>query len=85
MIADLFRMKEPEVSKTRQIVCTCTTETACCVALQTEPIDESVSADLSAGFKALGDPHRVAVICPPRPDRCVWSISNATFRSANPR
>jgi ArsR family transcriptional regulator len=32
------------------------------VALQTEPIDESNSADLSAGFKALGDPHRVAVI-----------------------
>jgi ArsR family transcriptional regulator len=55
-------MKESEVSKTRQIVCTCTTETACCVALRTEPIDESVSADLSAGFKALGDPHRVAVI-----------------------
>ncbi len=55
-------MKKNEVSKTRQIVCTCTTETACCVALQTEPIDENNSADLSAGFKALGDPHRVAVV-----------------------
>ncbi len=55
-------MKENEVSKTRQIVCTCTTETACCVALQKEPIDENISADLSAGFKALGDPHRVAVV-----------------------
>ena len=50
------------MSKTRQIVCTCTTETAFCVALQTEPIDENISADLSAGFKALGDPHRVAVV-----------------------
>ena len=32
------------------------------MALQTQPIDETISADLSAGFKALGDLHRVAVI-----------------------
>jgi ArsR family transcriptional regulator len=30
--------------------------------LLTDPIDEDVSDDLAAGFKALGDPHRVAVI-----------------------
>jgi ArsR family transcriptional regulator len=28
----------------------------------TDPVDEDVSHDLATGFKALGDPHRVAVI-----------------------
>jgi ArsR family transcriptional regulator len=45
-----------------QIVCECGAETACCVSLMTDPVDEDVSDDLAAGFKALGDPHRVAVI-----------------------
>jgi ArsR family transcriptional regulator len=45
-----------------QIVCDCGTETACCVSLLADPIDEDVSDDLAIGFKALGDPHRVAVI-----------------------
>lgn len=45
-----------------QIVCDCSTETACCVALLTDPIDQELTDDLATGFKALGDPHRVAVI-----------------------
>ena len=45
-----------------QIVCGCSTETACCVGLATDPIDEEVSDNLATGFKALGDPHRMAVI-----------------------
>jgi ArsR family transcriptional regulator len=45
-----------------QIVCECSTETACCVALLTDPIDADLGDDLAAGFKALGDPHRVAVL-----------------------
>jgi ArsR family transcriptional regulator len=28
----------------------------------TDPIDQELSDDLATGFKALGDPHRVAVI-----------------------
>ncbi|GMQ86112.1 MAG: metalloregulator ArsR/SmtB family transcription factor [Acidimicrobiia bacterium] len=50
------------MSKTRQIECLCSTETACCVALRSEPIDEETGTNLSTGFKALGDPNRVAVV-----------------------
>jgi len=50
------------MSKLGQIVCECDTDTPCCVALDAEPIDELRSTDLAAGFKALGDPHRVAII-----------------------
>ncbi len=46
----------------RQITCTCETSSACCDALLREPIDQDVSEDLAAGFKALGDPHRMAVV-----------------------
>ena len=35
---------------------------ACCVALQVDPINHRTSQDLATGFKALGDPHRVAVL-----------------------
>ncbi|MFQ5967927.1 MAG: ArsR/SmtB family transcription factor [Acidimicrobiia bacterium] len=50
------------MSKVGQITCECETTTACCVALEAEPIDEPVAEDLAAGFKALGDPYRVAIV-----------------------
>ncbi len=50
------------MSDTGQIACECDTATACCVALEVEPIDTSVSQGLASGFKALGDPHRIAII-----------------------
>ena len=50
------------MSKLGQIVCECETDTPCCIALDAEPIDPERSTDLAAGFKALGDPHRVAII-----------------------
>ncbi len=50
------------MSETRQTTCECDTDTASCAALRVEPIDRDRSADLAVGFKALGDPHRMAVI-----------------------
>ena len=50
------------MSKLGQSVCECDTETPCCVALDAEPIDATKSMDLAEAFKALGDPHRVAII-----------------------
>ena len=50
------------MSDTRQIGCDCGSDTASCVALQTEPLNHQTREDLATGFKALGDPHRVAVI-----------------------
>ncbi len=50
------------MSDTGQIGCECGSDTACCVALREEPISHQTSEDLATGFKALGDPHRVAVI-----------------------
>lgn len=50
------------MSKLGQIVCECDTDTPCCVALDAEPIDARRSTDLADGFKALGDPHRVAIM-----------------------
>ncbi len=35
---------------------------ACCNPADGAPLDAVAAADLAAGFKALGDPHRVAVI-----------------------
>lgn len=35
---------------------------ACCNAAEGEPLDPTVAGDLAVGFKALGDPHRVAVV-----------------------
>ncbi len=45
-----------------QTGCECGNDTATCTALQTEPINHQTSQDLATGFKALGDPHRVAVL-----------------------
>ena len=50
------------MSQSRQIVCECASDTASCVALRVDPIDTGRSEDLADGFKALGDPHRMAVI-----------------------
>ncbi len=50
------------MSDTGQIGCECGSDNACCAALQEEPISHQTSQDLATGFKALGDPHRVAVI-----------------------
>ena len=50
------------MAKLGQIVCECDTDTPCCVALDAEPVDPERSTDLAAGFKALGDAHRVAII-----------------------
>ncbi len=35
---------------------------ACCNSAGGEPLDATAAAELAAGFKALGDPHRVAVV-----------------------
>lgn len=50
------------MSDTGQTIGECSSDSACCLALQIEPIDSEASEDLATGFKALGDPHRVAVI-----------------------
>lgn len=50
------------MSELGQITCECETTTACCVALEAEPVDQTVAEDLAAGFKALGDPYRVAIV-----------------------
>lgn len=48
--------------RTGQITCECATATACCAALEVEPLDNKASEGLANGFKALGDPHRMAII-----------------------
>ncbi|MFQ5947698.1 MAG: ArsR/SmtB family transcription factor [Acidimicrobiia bacterium] len=35
---------------------------ACCVGLETKPVDLEVTGDLTAAFKALSDPHRVTIL-----------------------
>lgn len=50
------------MSELGQISCECETTTACCVALESEPIESPAAEVLAAGFKALGDPHRVAIV-----------------------
>jgi hypothetical protein len=60
----MYSVKEAPMSEFGQIVCECDTDTPCCVALDAEPIDEQRSTDLAAGFKALGDPHRIAIVQP---------------------
>ncbi len=50
------------MSDTGQIGCECGTDSACCAGLQEEPINHETSQDLATGFKALGDPHRVAIL-----------------------
>ena len=48
--------------KRREITCECETSSVCCTALLEEPIDQDVNEDFAAGFKALGDPYRVAIV-----------------------
>jgi ArsR family transcriptional regulator len=55
-------MKEKSISKLEQITCECDTEVACCVALETQPIDTVRAEDLAEAFGALGDPYRMAII-----------------------
>ena len=50
------------MAKRRQITCECETSSVCCTALLEDPIDQDVSEDIAAGFKALGDPFRVAIV-----------------------
>jgi ArsR family transcriptional regulator len=45
------------------MICSCVEiDGAVCAPLRVEPFDAERSADLAAGFKALGDPHRVAIL-----------------------
>ena len=45
------------------MTCECTdVDGAACQPLRVEPLDNGQGADLAAGFKALGDPHRVAIL-----------------------
>ena len=45
------------------MICACESpDGAVCAPLRVEPYDAARGADLAAGFKALGDPHRVAIV-----------------------
>jgi len=45
------------------MTCECTdADGAACQPLRIEPLDTEQGRDLAAGFKALGDPHRVAIL-----------------------
>jgi ArsR family transcriptional regulator, arsenate/arsenite/antimonite-responsive transcriptional repressor len=49
--------------ESEQMMCTCVdADGAVCVRLRVEPFDVDRAADLAGGFKALGDPHRVAIL-----------------------
>jgi len=50
------------MSKLGQITCECDTETACCTALNTDPIDTVQAEDLAEAFHALGDSYRMAIV-----------------------
>ena len=50
------------MAKEVKMVCECGTRVPCCVALETEPIDEDRAIEAARAFSALGDPHRVAII-----------------------
>ncbi len=51
------------MTDTRQMICSCESpDGAICAPLRVQPYDEARGADLAAGFKALGDPHRVAIV-----------------------
>ena len=51
------------MTESRQMMCTCIdTDGAVCAPLRVEPFDVEQAADLAGGFKALGDPHRVAIL-----------------------
>lgn len=45
------------------MICNCVDpDGGVCAPLRAEPLHGDRSADLAAGFKALGDPHRVAIV-----------------------
>lgn len=45
------------------MICRCVdAEGAVCAPLRVEPVHSEKGADLAAGFKALGDPHRMAIL-----------------------
>jgi ArsR family transcriptional regulator, arsenate/arsenite/antimonite-responsive transcriptional repressor len=50
------------MSQPRHMACRCTSDTANCAALRVDPIDTKRSETLAAGFKALGDAHRMGVL-----------------------
>ncbi len=59
---DVFR-RRVKVSDSGQMTCECTdVDGAACQPLRVEPLDTGRGVDLAAGFKALGDPHRVAIL-----------------------
>lgn len=45
-----------------QMICSCADDGVVCAPLRRQPADPAKSADLAAGFKALGDPHRMAIL-----------------------
>ena len=52
-----------KVTDSGQMTCECTdADGAACQPLRADPLDNERGADLAAGFKALGDPHRVAIL-----------------------
>lgn len=59
----MYSWKGIEVAESGQMMCTCVdTDGAVCAPLRVEPFDVDQAADLAGGFKALGDPHRVAIL-----------------------
>ena len=52
-----------EVTDSGQMICSCVDPGgAVCTPLRVERLDAEASASLAAGFKALGDPHRVTIL-----------------------
>lgn len=51
------------MTDSRQMICSCVdADGAVCAPLRVAPVDAARSADLAVGYKALGDPHRVAIL-----------------------
>ncbi len=51
------------MTESRQMICSCVdADGAVCAPLRVEPLAADRGANLAAGFKALGDPHRVAIL-----------------------
>ncbi len=51
------------MTETRQMTCSCThPDGAVCKPLGVEPLDAELGISIAAGFKALGDPHRIAIL-----------------------
>lgn len=51
------------MTDSRQTICNCVDrDGAVCGPLRAEPLDPEANARLATGFKALGDPHRLAIV-----------------------